>query len=598
VASPVEPKLTHLLKVARASRPLPGPDGGLAFASNSEGYHKTMFLDEPQGVPRTLADSGDRTLPHAWTEFGLVVRHDSGGSEIWQLSMVGPDHVMRALTTDAKAIHQSVKLHPDRRRVGLGWNAGGGRDVSLGELDLETGELTPWATPGDFWYWEDWSPDGTKAAVNKVFGTWTEAHILKRDGSMVRVLPDARRVSEIRWTAHGMFMLTDAGGRDFMGLAEVDPERPEVVRRWLIHEDHDVEGFVVDHTGQRAAVVVNRGVYDEMRIVDLANGAATDRVGLEKGVVLFDLSGPQSYHMSWSQDGSSVFASWEHPTHPAEIYEWPAGRRWTQINEDKDYGQLAEPIETSYRSFDGLEIPSLYYQRDAKPRPAVVFFHGGPEGQSRGNFIPIIHLLTGIGVNVFLPNVRGSTGYGFHFQSLDDKTLRWDAVKDGCEAARFLKQAGTATKTAAMGGSYGGFMTLAVLVEDPGLWDAGVDTVGIANWHTFFKNMPPWRGVMRKREYGDPDGAESEFLRQISPIHAADTITAPLLIIHGRNDPRVPLEESEQIAEKAPNAEIIVFDDEGHGVAKLANQVIANSRILAFLQERLLGTSPAARLNA
>jgi dipeptidyl aminopeptidase/acylaminoacyl peptidase len=350
---------------------------------------------------------------------------------------------------------------------------------------------------------------------------------------------------------------------------------------------------VVDHAGQRAVVVVNRGVYDEIRIVDLANGETSDRAGWKNGVVLFDLSGPQSYHMNWSQDGRSVFASWEYPAHPAEIYEWPSDRRWTQINEDDDYRNLVEPIEISYRSFDGLEINSLYYQKDTKPRPAVVFFHGGPEGQSRGNFIPIIHLLTGIGVNVLLPNVRGSTGYGFHFQSLDDKTLRWDAVKDGCEAARYLKQTGTVTKTAAMGGSYGGFMTLAVLVEDPDLWDAGVDTVGIANWHTFFKNMPPWRGVMRKREYGDPDGAESEFLRQISPIHAADRITAPLLIIHGRNDPRVPLAESEQIAEKAPNAEIMVFDDEGHGIVKLANQVTANNRILAFLQERLVGTSQA-----
>src|SRR5258708_9848012 len=122
----------------------------------------------------------------------------------------------------------------------------------------------------------------------------------------------------------------------------------------------------------------------------------------------------------------------------------------------------------------------------------------------------MIHLLTGIGVNVLLPNVRGSTGYGFSFQSLDDKTLRWDAVKDACEAARYLKREGLATKTAAMGGSYGGVMTLAVLVEDPRLWDARVDTGRIANWHTLFKNMPPPRAGLRKREYGRPDRAASE----------------------------------------------------------------------------------------
>jgi dipeptidyl aminopeptidase/acylaminoacyl peptidase len=134
------------------------------------------------------------------------------------------------------------------------------------------------------------------------------------------------------------------------------------------------------------------------------------------------------------------------------------------------------------------------------------------------------------------------------FQSLDDKTLRWNGVRDGCEAARFLKRTGAATQIAAMGGSYGGFMTLAVLVEDPDLWDAGVDIVGIADWHTFFANMPPWRGVLRMAEYGDPNGAEADYLREISPIHRAASIRAPLLVIHGRNDPRVPVEESEQIA--------------------------------------------------
>ena len=584
-------KLAQLLKVARATRPLPGPDRGLAFASNVDGYQKTFHLDAPGGKPRTLADAGDRTLPHAWTDAGLLVRHDRGGNEIWQLSIVEPDGGLKALTADSKAVHQSVALHPDGKRIGLAWNAGGGRDVSLGELDLVTGELTAWATPGDYWVWEDWSPDGARAAVSKVFGTWTEAHILERTGEMTRLLPDARRVNEIRWTTSGMFMLTDAGDRDFMGLAEVDARRPDRIKRWLISDEHDVEGYAVDHAGRRAAVVVNQGVYDEVRIVDLASGHTTDGIPRNGGVVLSDITGPESYHLSWSQDDSSLFVSWEHPTHPAEIFEWPADHQWTHIIADDEFSELVKPSEVTYKSFDGLVIHCLLYRKNDIPRPAVVQFHGGPEGQSRGLFAPVVQLLLDAGVNVLLPNIRGSTGYGFQFQSLDDRTLRWDAVRDGCEAARHLKGTGQATKTAAMGGSYGGFMTLAVLVEDPELWDAGIDIVGIADWHTFFKNMPPWRGVIRKREYGDPDGAESDFLRQISPIHAAHKISAPLLIIHGRNDPRVPIGESEHLAERVPNAEIMVFEDEGHGVVKLDNQLAANSRILAFLREHLLGSA-------
>jgi dipeptidyl aminopeptidase/acylaminoacyl peptidase len=202
--------------------------------------------------------------------------------------------------------------------------------------------------------------------------------------------------------------------------------------------------------------------------------------------------------------------------------------------------------------------------------------------------MPVVHFMNRIGVNVLRPNVRGSSGYGWRFQSLDDKTLRWNSVHDGCEAARYLKRSGLATRTAAMGVSYGGFMALAVIVEDPELWDAAVDIVGVADWQTFFAKMRPWRGVLRMAEYGDPNGSEAEFLREASPLRKAHLIRTPLLILHGRNDPRVPVGESEQIAERAANAEILIFDDEGHGIAKLANQVTANSRILAFLREKLL----------
>jgi dipeptidyl aminopeptidase/acylaminoacyl peptidase len=315
-------------------------------------------------------------------------------------------------------------------------------------------------------------------------------------------------------------------------------------------------------------------------------GHYVERVTLPPGVVIADHTGDAGYHLAWSPDGKRLFVSWELPTRPAEIYEWPVGIRWT-FTGDLPAG-LVEPEETSYASFDGLTVPAMFYKVDEKPRPAVVYFHGGPEGQSRGGYQPQAQLLNAVGINVFLPNVRGSTGYGYRFQSLDDKTLRWNGVRDGSEAARHLKDEGLATRTAAMGGSYGGFMTLAVLVDDPDLWDAGVDTVGIADWLTFFRNMPPWRGVLRINEYGDPNGAEAEFLREISPIHRASTIKAPLLVIHGRNDPRVPVGESIQIAEAVAQSELLIFEDEGHGVATLANQVIANSKILEFLSKNLL----------
>lgn len=502
--------------------------------------------------------------------------------------MVEPDGRLRPLTHDAQAIHQSVTLHPDRRRAGLGWNPGGRRDVALGELDLASGQLTEWTTPGDFWLWGDWSPDGERAIVLKSFGSRSEAFLLTRAGEMTPLLAGARRIHDPRWTETGVLLVTDAGDRDFLGLAVVDPGRPDRIATWLFSEDHDVEGFTLDAEERRAALVVNEGPYDAIAILDVAGGVLQERVSWGSGVVIHDHSGMQGYHLGWSHDGASLFASWERPNRPAEIFEWPSGKRWTAASDDADYSGLAVPEQLTYRSFDGLPIQCLFYRHEgAESRAAVVNFHGGPEGQSRGEYLPAAHFLNQAGIDVLRPNVRGSTGYGYRFQSLDDKRLRWDAVRDGCEAGRYLKAQGLADRIAAMGGSYGGFMTLAVLVEEPGLWDAAVDTVGIADWHTFFKNMPPWRGVLRKEEYGDPEGAEAEFLAEISPLRRANEIVTPLLILHGRNDPRVPVTESEQIAERAGQAQIMVFDDEGHGIAKLTNQVIANRRILEFLVERL-----------
>ena len=183
--------------------------------------------------------------------------------------------------------------------------------------------------------------------------------------------------------------------------------------------------------------------------------------------------------------------------------------------------------------------------------------------------------------------MRGSTGYGRRYYSLDDKELRWDSVLDGCEAGRHLRRERYATALAPMGGSYGGFMTLAVLVQDPDLWDAAVELVGIADWHTFFKNTSGWRRAVRASEYGDPETAEGEFLAEFSPLRRAHLIRAPLLVIHGRNDVRVPVGEAEQIAEAAKDAELLIFEDEGHGLARHANRVSGYGRAIDFLLARL-----------
>lgn len=581
-----EPKveLEKLLAVSRGTRPVGLPGGGLAFASNQAGHAQVYVVGGPGELAERLVETDDRVVPQAWTEDGLVVRHDHGGDEVWQLSLLDEQRRLVALTHDAAAIHTSPVIRPDGRAFGLSWNPAGQADTVVGELLLPDGGLRIWLQPSGFWTWHAWRPDGEQAVVAQAFGTWNEAYLLDRSGDLTRLLPGSRMVSGCTWTRAGLYLLTD-GGDDFIGLAEVDPARPAEVKRWVHHPDRDVIAAVASSDGSRLAVVENTGIYDRLFVLDLDTGARREKTDLPKGVVISDHTGQPEHHLGWSPDGGALFVAWETPTRPSDILAFPGGERWTRVNEGELPG-LVKPRETGYSSFDGLEIPCLQYRVDGSPRPTVCIFHGGPESQSRGEYRPLYHLLNAMGMDVLAPNVRGSAGYGFRFQSLDDRTLRWDSVLDGCAAARWLKSTGQATKVAAAGGSYGGFLTLAVIVAEPDLWDAAVDTVGIARWRTFFERMPPWRGVLRQREYGDPFGAEAEFLESISPIHRAASIRAPLLVVHGRNDPRVPVAESIQIAEAA-GAELLIFENEGHGIARHENQIVYHRRILEFLQENL-----------
>ncbi len=216
--------------------------------------------------------------------------------------------------------------------------------------------------------------------------------------------------------------------------------------------------------------------------------------------------------------------------------------------------------------------------------------HGGPESQRRPSFSAIKQYFLAHGYAVFEPNVRGSTGYGRAYAALDDVEKRMDAVADLEAAAAYLAARSEidGDRLIAKGGSYGGFMVLSALTEYPDRWAAGIDIVGIANFVTFLENTGSWRRKLREAEYGSLEG-DRELLESISPIHAVDRIEAPLFVLHGANDPRVPLEEAEQIAERASEVGVpvrtLIFGDEGHGISKRDNRIEAYSAIVEFLDE-------------
>jgi dipeptidyl aminopeptidase/acylaminoacyl peptidase len=257
-----------------------------------------------------------------------------------------------------------------------------------------------------------------------------------------------------------------------------------------------------------------------------------------------------------------------------------------------------------FPTFDKRSIPAFLYRPagGGGPVPVVVLVHGGPEAQSRPNFQAVVAYLVNLGLGVLLPNVRGSMGYGKAYAALDDVEKRMDSVRDLQHAALWLASSGIAPRDriAVMGGSYGGFMVLAAITNFPELWAAAVDIVGIANFVTFLEHTGPWRRRHREQEYGSLEH-DRELLRDISPIHKADRIRAPLMVIHGANDPRVPLREAEQIVAavraRGGVVELLTYEDEGHGLVRLKNRLDAYPRIGAFL-ERHLKIADAVPLSA
>jgi dipeptidyl aminopeptidase/acylaminoacyl peptidase len=307
----------------------------------------------------------------------------------------------------------------------------------------------------------------------------------------------------------------------------------------------------------------------------------------------------------WSPDGTGLALTWTDPATPADVLLVDAGRGRAAVvassREPLADLDLVSPTSHGVPTPDGETVPCFVYAPPGASgatgegtRPtgsSVIIVHGGPEGQSVRSFSAIVQALVGDGHTVLVPNVRGSVGYGKRWYSLDDVERRLDSVADLAALHAHLPRLGLdPARSALWGGSYGGYMVLAGLAFQPGLWAAGVDIVGISSLVTFLENTSPYRRAHREREYGSLE-RDREFLERASPLNRIGDVRAPLFVIHGANDPRVPLSEAEQVAAavraNGVEVEMVVYDDEGHGLAKRANRLDAYPRAVAFLGRAL-----------
>jgi dipeptidyl aminopeptidase/acylaminoacyl peptidase len=248
-----------------------------------------------------------------------------------------------------------------------------------------------------------------------------------------------------------------------------------------------------------------------------------------------------------------------------------------------------------FKAHDGLELSGWLYRpvNAPAPFPIVLSFHGGPEGQERPGFNSQYQALLSRGIGVLAPNVRGSSGFGKRFVNLDNGALRVEGVKDIKDCVDAAVKAGADPKRVGiMGGSYGGYMTVAGLTEYPELFAAGADLFGVVNFETFFAHTEPWMAAISKVEYGDPD-KEVDMLRRLSPIHKVDRITAPTIVLHGANDTNVPVVEAEQVVDSLKKrgvpVEYVLFPDEGHGWRKTPNRIKSAVAVTKWFEKYLKG---------
>ena len=391
--------------------------------------------------------------------------------------------------------------------------------------------------------------------------------------------------------------------REFLQPATIDIGTGHL--DYLIEEDWDAIGGSISPDTHLLAYFRNVDGASRLHIYDLEKKQDSLVDGLPLGAFESPVVAGRNL-MDWSPDSKHLVFSLQGPKHNLNL--------WLYDAEDQSVRQvtfvptaaiptsnLVEPEGLRFPSFDDLVIPVWAYRpaNGRGPLPTVVFVHGGPESQETARFNIIVQYLVNRGFLVLAPNVRGSTGYGKKGVHLDDVEKRLESVRDLDYLVKWAVGKGRAKpdRVGIVGGSYGGFMVLSALTEYPDIWAAGVDLVGIANFETFLENTARWRRHLREAEYGSLE-KDRELFKRISPIHQVDKIKTPLLVIHGANDPRVPIGEAEQIVERLKqlgrHVEFLRFEDEGHGIAKIPNRIKAYTAIGDFLERILLAPEKPA----
>ena len=570
-----------------------GPDGSILIATRFAETAQLHLVPFPGGRREQLTFS-DEPISNGIFIPGtpdILYTQARGGDENYQIYRLDRKQGRSILLSDGKSRNSLGPLSRAGDRIAVSSNRRNGKDTDLYLLNLRTGatELLM-EVKGEFWHAEDWSADDSKLLLLRVVSvneTYAAELDLKSKERRSFTFSGQRSASgSLRYGENGRIVLSNDSRGEFREIAVIDPGMSGPTS-W-IGTPWDVSDIETSPSGG-TAVVTNEDGASKLQLLLEPRCTVEIPVGIVSG-------------LKFSPDGKRLGFTLSRADAPSDAYTYEiAGKkliRWTYSETGGlDPSAFVTPRRFAFKSFDGREIPAyLYPPRGVKKAPVVISIHGGPEAQFQPFFSPLTqYWVKELGLAVIAPNVRGSTGYGKTYTTLDNAEKREDSVKDiGALLDWIATQPDLdASRVAVYGGSYGGYMVLASLVHFGERLKAGVDVVGIANFVTFLEKTSGYRVDLRRAEYGDErDPKMREVFERISPANHADQIRSALLVAHGRNDPRVPFFEAEQIAAKvrAQGRPVwtVYADNEGHGFARKENRDYLSAAVTLFFQKHLM----------
>jgi dipeptidyl aminopeptidase/acylaminoacyl peptidase len=588
------------------------PDESKVLLSTKEtGIFNAFEVDINTGEKKALTNSADNAI-YAYGYFPndgrVLYGSDNGGNEITHLYVRSADGGVNDLIQDSTAKAQFFGWNYKKDLLYYTSNSRDKRFFDLHRIQVGTAqEGTVYPSAVVYKNDEGYTPaaisddDRYLALIKSITTNNSDMYLLDTQSGKAKLLSTHEGDAQFKpqYFSHDgnkLFYLTDLGS-EFTYLASYDIASGTVEK--VEEAPWDIAYANLSRNGRYRVVAINNDARTEIKIYDETTGKLVTVKGVPEGditnVKISDSEKLMSFYVSSSKSPSDLF-----------VYNFESGevKQLTQtMSKSIDPASLVAGEVVRFKSFDGLEIPCLLYKplglADGEKVPALLWIHGGPGGQTRLNYNPTIQHLVNHGYAILAVNNRGSSGYGKSFFAADDLKHGDADLKDCVGSKKLLATLPYVDmdKIGIMGGSYGGYMTMAALAFTPEEFKVGVNLFGVTNWPRTLKSVPSWWESFRKALYlelGDPYAADSMKLYDKSPLFHADKITKPFIVLQGSNDPRVLQVESDEIVAAAKKngvpVEYVIFPDEGHGFAKKENNIKASEEILKFVDKYLKGS--------